>query len=156
MRLVLIAAVQLVLLSESYSQNVINFSKCGHVSFCFDCGDVKARYGNSLNIQSYLAKHLNPESFQSLKGQLFVEVIIFINGKACCRSITNITNGSNREIEKLKIDKVIDDMPLWTPAVDKGENQNSVVFLLLTLSEGIIRAEYKGVQISEPQNSLSK
>ena len=91
---------------------------------------------------TYLNEKL--EEYQDLKkanGKVIIEIIIYENGKTCCASFSNMTNTFlNPEVFK----EIVNDMPHWKAARQRGKPVVFLKQLVLNINKGEITTEQSG------------
>ena len=113
-----------------------NFNDCGEKSF-FATAQEKPQFDNSgQNVYDYLNQQFSEAKlFENVSGKVLIGILVFDNGKTCCKSFGNMTG---KEINSKKVKEIIDEMPDWKPAVQNGEPVNFLYNLMLTFENGKI------------------
>jgi ligand-binding sensor domain-containing protein len=130
----------LLITTNLYSQNIFieKYDDCHIAKFCLDCGNPKAKFEN--DIDSYFKKEFTNFS-KTLKGNVYVQILVDSIGKQCVKSIQRDVNIST---ENLKIREKINSMPIWLPSIDKNNNAiNATVFLNFDFKEGKVTTRYQ-------------
>ena len=73
---------------------------------------------DSLDLQRYLTDKLQNE-ISSTQGQIDISLLIDTTGKIQCESITNY---SNLNLDKTKLNILFDSMPYWNCGIQNGQN----------------------------------
>ena len=89
------------------------------------------------SLQEYFESELKG-TFQDFKGTIQLQILIDINGKACCMSIGNNYSG----ISSTKIKDVINKMTGWTPAKQNGNSVNFFAVLQITFNNSKLYVNY--------------
>ena len=113
-----------------------NFNDCGEKTF-FATAQEKPQFDNSgQNVYDYLnQKFSESKLFENVSGKVLIGILVFENGKTCCKSFGNMTG---MEIDSKKVKEIIYEMPDWKPAVQNEETVNFLYNLMLTFENGKI------------------
>ncbi|MCT4637830.1 MAG: hypothetical protein N4A72_08980 [Bacteroidales bacterium] len=111
--------------AKSFAQvSIENFNDCKVETF-YAVADDRPEFDNSgQDIYDYLnQKFSDTKLLKGIDGSISIGILIFNNGKTCCKSIANMTES---EIDSEAIRKIINEMPDWSPA---KSNEKAVTFL---------------------------
>ena len=109
-----------------HSQNLpVNFNDCKTDLF-FTVVDQKPSFNNdSLTISDYFNQYfIETKSIKNFSGKVFLGILIFEDGKPCCKSFINM---SQEDIKPELFREAVNNMPLWTPA---KQTNKAVPFLM--------------------------
>ncbi|MBW3518083.1 hypothetical protein [Flavobacterium sp. NKUCC04_CG] len=112
------------------------FDNCIIEAFCLDCGTTKAAPPSTINEE--IESMLNKSQFQKAVGIIRAQVLIYDSGKACLLSVDNATNVSTK---KLGLQKAINNLSNWTPAITKDKKETSSVTLILEFNRGNLQTK---------------
>jgi len=122
---------------SSFGQVAIeNFNDCNEKIF-FVTVEEKPEFNNEgQDLYEYLSvKFEELELLKKCNGKILIGILIFENGETCCKSFANMTN---EKINSAEIKKIIDNMPKWKPAIQRGKAVNFVHHQLFKVSNGTI------------------
>ncbi len=121
---------------ELNAQNLYDekFENCNLTNFCLDCGDIKAK--PQPTILDEIVNNLDKSNFSKTTGTIEVQILIDENGKPCLVSAKNNTNISSK---KLNLQKAINNMSYWIPAISQNEKERSSVSIILEIENGVIK-----------------
>lgn len=102
-------------------------SRCPEYNYCADCGDQKAVFLGKL--KKYFEKEINFRDLDIIEGVIIVRVAVDSVGHACAARFYNRTANTPDEVERLQLDRIIERMPQWEPAVFSGVQVNTYVML---------------------------
>lgn len=117
----------------SFGQHLYSekFDNCKLTSFCLDCGEPKAIMPEIFNQE--LLKNLDIRNVSKINGDIEVQILIDSLGKPCLLSANNQTNV---KLNKLQLQKAINNGSPWKAAVRDKIAMHSSVSLLLSFSNG--------------------
>ncbi|MEO6731443.1 MAG: hypothetical protein ABIN01_09510 [Ferruginibacter sp.] len=117
----------------SFGQNLYTekFDNCKLSSFCLDCGAPKAEMSQTFNDE--LLRNLDSKSLKKINGDIEIQILIDSLGKPCLLSATNQTNV---KLNKLNLQKAVNNSSFWKPAISEKIATQSSVSLLLTFDKG--------------------
>ncbi len=117
-------------LNKGFSQGtIISFPTCNVNAFCIDCDGARPSLEKGMSVTDYFLKRINHEVIKNLLGYLSIEVMLDTSGKACCRTIGNLTNTSNDAVRNLHIAEIIGGMPEWKTKKNKKSEENNLIIL---------------------------
>lgn len=122
---------------NSFGQVAIeNFNDCGEKMF-FVTAKEKPQFDNSgQDVFDYLNQAFKEKKLlKKVNGKILIGIIVFENGKPCCKSFGNMTG---KEIDSNEIKEIINNMPNWKPAIQGGETVNFLYNLMLNVENGKI------------------
>lgn len=118
-----------------HSQNLpVNFNDCKTDLF-FAVVDQKPLFINdSLTILDYFNQYFNKtKAIKKFSGKVFLGILIFEDGKPCCKSFTNM---SQEDIKPELFQEAVNNMPLWNPAKQKNKAVPFLMQLPLNFKNG--------------------
>lgn len=121
-------------------QNIFieKYDDCNLGKFCLDCGNPKAK--SSSDINAYFKNKLTAIP-KTLRGNIYVQVIVDSLGNQCVKSMQRDVNQNSR---KLGIRKVANEMKDWSPSIDKdGKPTSATVFLNFKFKRGKVTVDYQ-------------
>ena len=93
---------------------------------------------------------LSKYDLSQIIGVIQIQIIVDVQGNACCKHFVNNTNSSNEKIAKLSLRNIVNSMPEWIPAKTKGISETSSVLVNLEiLKSGGIKAEIQRINTKE-------
>jgi hypothetical protein len=98
--------------------------KCPRLLYCTDSLSSPALFKK--NLTKYFSKEINWRKLEPVKGVIVVQISIDSNGVACCKGYVNYTINRNEEVADIWIDRLINAMPQWRPAICKGKPVNTM------------------------------
>ncbi len=112
----------------------ISFDDCKTDVF-FAVVDEKPTFNtDSLNISDYFNKNFKDKKvLENFSGKIVLGILIFEDGKPCCKSFTNMTA---ENIKPELFQKAVNNMPYWTPAKQKNKAVPFLMQLLLNFQNG--------------------
>lgn len=137
-KLLVIAAI--LIAANLYSQNIFieKYDDCGVGKFCLDCGNPKAKSDSDIN--AYFKSKLTGIP-KTLKGNIYVQVIVDSLGNQCVKSMQRDVNQSTQNLE---IRRVINEMIDWSPSIDEnGMPTSATVFLNFKFDKGRVNVDYQ-------------
>lgn len=125
---------------SGFSQNETKIiSNCNEDIYAVNADEKPVFEHAGQNVYDYLnAVFTEKKVLKDVNGSLFIGIVIFSNGKTCCKSIGNLT-GSEIDTEELK--KTINEMPEWKPAKQDGKFITYLYNLMLNVDNGKITKE---------------
>ena len=81
------------------------------------------------NLSDFFRKHFTQTNFRKIDGIVEIQFIVNKDGNVCCKSIVNNTNFSNKRISALKLQEIVNMMPLWIPANENGKTISASLLL---------------------------
>ncbi|MBZ4033167.1 hypothetical protein K6T82_00190 [Flavobacterium sp. 17A] len=152
MKKILLIALLVFLYNSTYSQNLYpeKYENCHLSNFCLDCGDTKANPPKTFLDE--LKNNLDKKKLSEIKGIIEVQILIDENGKSCLLSSVNKTNVSSK---KINLQKAINNMSFWEPAISKNKPQNSSVSLIFEFENGIVSAKRRVFDFKNQGNMKS-
>lgn len=131
---------------------------CNLPSACADCGSPKATYGKADSLTQYFSRHISEAQLETISGVVAIQVQVDATGKVCCYSISNRSNAVTEYITSLKIDRIINGMPKWQPAIMNKKPVSSSVPLLLYINTGeqAIRVAYSRTEVQYVKKETPK
>jgi hypothetical protein len=136
----ILVIITLLIVSNLYSQNIFveKYEDCHIGRFCLDCGNPKAKFKEDIN--NYFKENVVNIS-KTLKGTIFVQILVDSIGNQCVQSMQRDTNEYTKQ---LKIREIINSMQKWSPSIDKkGNPTNATVFLNIEFKKGKIKVNYQ-------------
>lgn len=112
----------------------VNFNDCKTDLF-FAVVDQKPTFNNdSLTISDYFNQYFNEtKAIKNFTGKVFLGILIFEDGKSCCKSFTNM---SQEDINPELFREAVNNMPLWGPAKQKNKAVTFLMQLPLNFKNG--------------------
>lgn len=143
----------IIIFTNAQSQHLYpeKFDGCITSRFCLDCGDPQAEIPQTL-AQDLIA-NLHESALKDLKGTIEVQILIDENGKPCLLSADNKTKISSK---KLKLQKAINGILNWKPAVSGNKKTKSSISLLLQFNNGNVQFKRKIFDFKNQTNMSSK
>ncbi len=131
---------------------------CAVANTCADCGSPKAVFGKGDSLTAYFRRHIDSNSLETIEGIVSMKIYVDANGKVCCYAINNRSNASTEYITSLKLDKIINNMPLWKPAMvnKKPVNVALALRLYINMNEETIRVGYDRANVRYVQKAKKK
>lgn len=99
------------------------------------------------DLKTYLSQELPKDYFKQASKEFTVQVLIDKNGKPCCLTILNF-----KDIDTELLKEVINKMPNWTPAKNRGKEINVSTILFLHTKKG----KLKKVTLMNGANQVDK
>ena len=125
---------------QLFSQQLVNRiyvdSSCGSsglIKITFTENEYpKFIYGN---LSDFFRKHFTQTDIIKIYGIVETQLIVNRDGKVCCKSIVNNTNFSNKKISALKLQEIINKMPLWIPAKENGKTISATLLVQILFNK---------------------
>lgn len=83
------------------------------------------------NIKKYFKRRIDKTQFKKVRGCIMMDVFVDSTGKACCKGFSNNTNVSADYLLSLRLDTIINNMPIWKPSMFNGKPINATVLINL-------------------------
>jgi hypothetical protein len=114
----------------------VNFDDCETKMF-FTSVDEKPTFNkDSLDAFGYFNQYFKKEKqLEDFSGMVMVGIIIFEDGKPCCKTFINMTS---EDIKPELFQKAVNDMPYWNPAKQKSKAVTFLMQLPLNFKNGQI------------------
>ncbi|PIB28269.1 two-component regulator propeller domain-containing protein [Maribacter sp. 4G9] len=136
----LLVTAAILIIANLYPQNIFieKYDDCEVGKFCLDCGNPKAKSDSDIN--AYFKSKLTGIS-KTLKGNIYVQVIVDSLGNQCVKSMQRDVNQST---QNLGIRKIVNEMKDWSPSFAKnGKPTNATVFLNFKFNGGRVNVDYQ-------------
>lgn len=152
MKKILLIALMFFLQVSAYSQNLYpeKYQNCHLATFCLDCGDVLAMPPKTFVEE--LNNSLDKKKLAEIKGVIEAQILIDENGKPCLISVMNKTNVASK---KLNLEKAINTVSFWQPAISKNKPKNSSVSLIFEFENGSFSVKRKVFDFKSQGNMKS-
>ena len=129
MRTILLLPLLLTLTFAATAQQNVYAGNCLPEGYCKDCGETKAVYEGKLI--KYFEKQLDWAIMSKMSGVVVVKILVASNGIPCAYAFYNHSTVDEQTIRDLHLDKIVNRMGKWTPAMQDGQPVNSSVLLAI-------------------------
>lgn len=126
------------------------FDNCKLSSFCLDCGEPKAEMPQTFNQE--LLKNLDSKSLLKITGDIEIQILIDSLGKPCLLSATNQTNV---KLNKLNLQKAVNNTSFWKPAISENLPTQSSVSIVLNFENGNLSIKRRVFDFTNNTNGKS-
>ena len=140
--IIVLAFLLLNLPAFAQSSNSIMFEDCSY-SFLFDDGSHDISFKNAKTITQYISDATDIELRKAIKGQVDVQLIVFSDGKACCKFLTKIKGSfSLHKLRLVNFENAFNALPNFTigkPEKTTGTAENySAILKMIIKGDGTI------------------
>lgn len=119
-------------IAVAQQQDIIAYddNQCKKTSFCLDCGTPRAKMKGDILVNDYFLAKLDKNAIEELYASILIQLLVDKNGKVCTREITfRSPVNTEEQIKALHLEKIVNEMPDWSPAVEDGKPECSIVLL---------------------------
>ena len=111
-----------------------NFKDC-KTDQMFVSAEIEPKWNcDTLSLVDYMNKYLDEKNIEKIEnGKILIGILIYPDGKTCCHSFTNMTK-TVLDAEKFK--EIVNKMPNWIPAKQKGKEITYLKQQLLSIRNG--------------------
>jgi hypothetical protein len=106
----------------------IHYTNCNLNPFVIDDGKVGLQYKGKQDLRTFFMKTLDTAIYLHQRGEIFVQILVDKNGKACCTSVSVISGLKLNVLDSLEMDKIIP-LTAWKPGRIKNRKWNTSTML---------------------------